>query len=302
MGGECSLGTKQKYDFDEHVFDIIDTEEKAYWLGFLYCDGCLYDETKGASRNTLCLELKDHEHVEKFKRFLQATYPIHYSYNRKYGNTYARLSVRSEYFTRRLKQLGIVSNKTYDHSVPVYIPPEPLTKDFWRGCVDADGGMDLFATQVYPQHVNKNGVKQKRGPYLQQQCNLRLSNSNSLLLEQFKNFVGNGYICKTGSQEFRFTRLPKTVYLALYHLYNNSQIYLNRKYSKYLDVEESVKNYELKQQTCPSRGAKLVPRQVREIRQRYRNGAKPIELAPKFNVCLQTIWNVVYNHTWAEVV
>lgn len=25
--------------FNQHVFDIIDTEEKAYWLGFMYADG-----------------------------------------------------------------------------------------------------------------------------------------------------------------------------------------------------------------------------------------------------------------------
>jgi hypothetical protein len=29
---------------DEHMFDVIDTEEKAYWLGFMYADGCIYSK------------------------------------------------------------------------------------------------------------------------------------------------------------------------------------------------------------------------------------------------------------------
>lgn len=29
---------KKKYNFNEDYFEVIDTEEKAYWLGFLYAD------------------------------------------------------------------------------------------------------------------------------------------------------------------------------------------------------------------------------------------------------------------------
>lgn len=30
---------RNKINFDEHIFDVIDTEEKAYWLGFIFADG-----------------------------------------------------------------------------------------------------------------------------------------------------------------------------------------------------------------------------------------------------------------------
>lgn len=30
-----------KKEFNSHYFDSIDTEEKAYWLGFICADGCV---------------------------------------------------------------------------------------------------------------------------------------------------------------------------------------------------------------------------------------------------------------------
>ena len=31
-----------KYQYQQDIFEIIDTAEKAYWLGFLAADGCNY--------------------------------------------------------------------------------------------------------------------------------------------------------------------------------------------------------------------------------------------------------------------
>ena len=31
----------RRYSLDEHYFDVIDTPEKAYWLGFIGADGCV---------------------------------------------------------------------------------------------------------------------------------------------------------------------------------------------------------------------------------------------------------------------
>ena len=53
--------------FDNTVFDTIDTEEKAYWLGFMYADG--YVQNNGNSVE-LSLKGSDVEHLEKFRVFL----------------------------------------------------------------------------------------------------------------------------------------------------------------------------------------------------------------------------------------
>src|SRR5574344_2472637 len=62
-----SRGNKQGYPRNEFYFNKIDTEEKAYWLGFLYADGCVHSNNYEISIN-----ITDKEHVEKFKTAIKA--------------------------------------------------------------------------------------------------------------------------------------------------------------------------------------------------------------------------------------
>lgn len=55
--------------FDDSIFDSIDTEEKAYWLGFIYADGNIKTTTKTTYRLTINLEIGDYKHLEKFNIF-----------------------------------------------------------------------------------------------------------------------------------------------------------------------------------------------------------------------------------------
>ena len=60
----------RKHTCNEHFFDTIDTQEKAYWLGFLFADGNVSNIS-----NTVSISLKgdDIAHLEKFKIFINAS-------------------------------------------------------------------------------------------------------------------------------------------------------------------------------------------------------------------------------------
>ena len=57
------------YKANYRTFKIIDSAEKAYWLGFIAADGCVYVREKNA---TVWLQIKaeDRKHLEKFKEFM----------------------------------------------------------------------------------------------------------------------------------------------------------------------------------------------------------------------------------------
>ena len=55
------------YKYNENFFEKIDSPRKAYWLGFLYADGCIASGKR--SDIELSLQLSDKEHLQKFKIF-----------------------------------------------------------------------------------------------------------------------------------------------------------------------------------------------------------------------------------------
>ena len=66
---------QRKYEVNESFFDVIDTEEKAYFLGFLYADG--YNNT---DRNSVNLSLKetDKDILIRLNNLIQPDKPLQY--------------------------------------------------------------------------------------------------------------------------------------------------------------------------------------------------------------------------------
>lgn len=131
------VSTKKKPKFDHTVFRSIDTEEKAYWLGFIAADGCVsYDPSRAHYNLEIGLAVKDREHLEKAKKFFKHTKEITY---RESTNS-CRLTMCNKEMCEDLIKLGITPRKSLTLKFPESLDP-PLIRHFIRGYFDGDGSI-----------------------------------------------------------------------------------------------------------------------------------------------------------------
>lgn len=131
---------KAKYTLNENFFDEIDTEEKAYFLGFLYADG--YNQEKG-HKIIINLQARDKNILDKFKVLIESTKPIYFIPLKKKHPTWQdeySLHLINRRISARLKELGCYQGKSMNLKWPPQgaIPPD-LMKHFIRGYFDGDG-------------------------------------------------------------------------------------------------------------------------------------------------------------------
>lgn len=118
------------YKIDIDYFKNIDTPEKAYWLGFIAADGCIYKD-----RLSIELGIIDENHLYKFLKSIKSNHIIYYR-ERKNTRT-CRIEINNKKFTSNLKKYGIIQNKTYNLIFPKI--NKCFYKDYIRGFFDGDG-------------------------------------------------------------------------------------------------------------------------------------------------------------------
>ena len=145
-----------KETLNEHVFEKIDTPDKAYWLGVMYSDGYISKANSYTNYFGLSVSSKDKDWLLKFKHFLDYNGKIHdyktgpTSY--KPGSPYSRLQIGNNHIVECLEKLGVVEHKT---KIIDKIPNINFKDDFIRGYIDGDGSL----LKEYPRLVicgNKN--------------------------------------------------------------------------------------------------------------------------------------------------
>lgn len=120
------------------AFDNLNSQESAYWLGFIYADGYV-----GKGRcYTFSVKLKnsDREHLEKLRIFLEIEHPIFNVENKTNGIVNWQVCIRSSSmeFGKKLQILGISVGRPSPEKTINSIPDFNL-RHFFRGMFDGDG-------------------------------------------------------------------------------------------------------------------------------------------------------------------
>jgi len=111
-------------------FDTIDSEEKAYWLGFIVADGCI------VAPNRLTVASKDKEHLEAMRSHLGSAHKLHRTQSGT-GSITFQLTIHSDSMTSALARLGIHPRKSF--TVRPCEIQSCLERHYWRGVFDGDG-------------------------------------------------------------------------------------------------------------------------------------------------------------------
>lgn len=219
----------RRYTIDHNYFNSIDTEAKAYFLGFIYADGYVICTDAGQKSIGIALAKRDREILEKFNKYTNSSYPIkEYKSIGGYskGSKYVRLFITSDTMFDDLVNHGVFENKTNILKRPTTIPAH-LERHFIRGYMDGDGsiyktknpygfdyhvsfvGTDDVLTYIH-QHLYKHKLINK---------NLKLEKRNIRDCVSHIRYGGN--------------ILVRTI---LDYLYEDATVFLSRKHKRYLEL------------------------------------------------------------------
>lgn len=142
---------KEGYEFTEDYFECLDSQAKAYFLGFLAADGSVHNK---ANRLTICLAKRDVDVIEKLCDALSYNKSHIIEYNAFYydENRVKKIfpAVRTSLFSKKMKQdllkYNIVSNKSHKKESLISNIPDKYKWAWIAGYIDGDGSI---ATQYY---------------------------------------------------------------------------------------------------------------------------------------------------------
>lgn len=191
-----------------HIFDSIDNEEKAYWLGFLFADGYVSLKTNLIE---LSLQLNDKNHLEKFKLFISAKQNITEDSFR------CRITISNKHLKETLINLGCTPQKSNNIRFPKI--DKNLYPYFIRGYFDGDGCISkTFSSFLW----NTASIASGSISFITDLKNI-LENVNINELIIYKKSKSNvWYIGFIGQNFDKF----------LSYIYQNPNIYLDRKFNR----------------------------------------------------------------------
>lgn len=222
LDGYNIVNLQNETKFNEHVFDVIDTEEKAYWLGFIYADGCILTPNKSTSKPRytfeLSLQLSDINHLNKFNLFMQ-----HNKQNVKVDSFRCRWVVTNKHLWETLNSYGCTPQKSLTLKFPNLniFKDKSLIRHFIRGYFDGDG---CLSRSIHPKTVSVVVNVLGTPEFLNE-----LEINSNFPRNSISRYHNKKHSLQTVSLLFKKSEAVKFINF----LYKDSTIYLDRKYKLY---------------------------------------------------------------------
>jgi hypothetical protein len=227
-----------KYIPNEKFFDIIDSEEKAYVLGFFYADGNNYIKGVHSYEVSVGLQEEDKLILEKMRDLLSPQTKLKFTdYSDKGWKNQFKLKINSKLLSEQLTKLGCVTAKSLTLTWPEWLVDPELQRHFIRGYFDGDGslwarqptetGQIDWGWQITSTNNFCTEAKKLIGQYVNVHCSQSLAHSN----------LDNNI---TATLSIGGNVQVKRV---LDWMYKDATIYMDRKYNKYQEfLQYLIKN------------------------------------------------------------
>lgn len=226
----------RKFKVHESFFDVIDSEEKAYFLGFLYADGNVKP-----NKNMVVLALKesDREILERLNKLIHIDKPLFLEKNKRDGNRENTVGIRicNKNITEKLIKHGCHPNKTFTLTFPEWLD-ENLYSSFIRGYFDGDGYIGIIRDSrkdknenQYQKYYHKFTLTGNE-VFLRSVANVlkQKLDVNTSFEIRYKN-RNNGIVTMTVKGSNQIEKLYD-------YLYSNVNLFLNRKH----EIFKQIKN------------------------------------------------------------
>ena len=218
------------YSVKEDIFQNIDTEEKAWMLGFIYADGYI-DSSKTKLKFTLAE--KDKDVLEKIKSILRSNSPIKRKEGRQikgtdyFGSSTVTLMISNAQICQDLEKHGAFYKKSLKLQFPLFLKDE-LIRHFIRGYFDGDGSI-TFGRHDFPKISIASNKEFLEGIH-------------DILLKE--NIISNIYASNRSKVNSLEINAKSSVEKFLNYIYKDSNIFMERKYQRYKYFFETGKMFE----------------------------------------------------------
>lgn len=215
------------FKHNENYFSKIDNEEKAYWLGFMYADGSVYQ-----NKVQFRLKSSDGYHIEKFKKAIESEHKMFYYKNPKTKVESIGLIFRSPKMVDDLIKLGCVKRKSLiikgpnEEQVPIN-----LINHFIRGYFDGNGTIYFTINKKYGYVCWRAGFSStlEMCTFLKK-CLDEYVKNVKITVRKYDRLTSNTY-------EIFFGKIKLDSLYDFYNfLYKNATVFLNRKHNKFLEI------------------------------------------------------------------